>query len=287
MRECFAEGVRFESEVRLRRADGEFRWHQAVAVPERDERGTLTGWIGTCTDVDDLKRANTAAEQAIRVRDEFLSIASHELRTPLTALQLQLETMRDALGELDRTAVATRLAKAEKQTGRLGKLIANLLDVSRIVSGKLQLELEEFDVAEAVREVMDRFHEEAKRAGCEIELAAEPARGKWDRVRVEQVVTNLLSNAIKYAPGQPIHIEVRAGEPTRLVVEDHGIGIAEEDLGRIFGRFERAAPTRHYGGLGMGLFIAKQIVQAHGGSIEAASSPGKGARFTVELPNHR
>jgi PAS domain S-box-containing protein len=286
MRDAFASGDRFESECRLRSADGAYRWHSAVAVPERDERGVLTGWIGTCNDIDDVKGAQAAAEAAIRVRDEFLSIASHELRTPLTALQLQLETMRDALVDLDREAVHKRLGKAEKQTNRLGKLIANLLDVSRIVSGRLQLELEDFDASDAVREVADRFAEEAMRAGCALELTTAPAPGKWDRVRLEQVVTNLISNAIKYAPGRPIKVSVEGGPPcTRLVVEDHGMGIAQEDLMRIFGRFERAAPARHYGGLGMGLFIARQIVQAHGGSIEAASAPGEGARFTVELPS--
>ena len=284
MRTAFVEGVPFEAEIRLRRQDGEYRWHLASAIAERDEKGAVTGWIGTCTDVDDLKRLYREAQTAIHVRDEFLSIASHELRTPLTALQLQIETLRDALRELDHDGIAKRLAKAEKQTGRLGKLIANLLDVSRIVSGTLQLELEEFDIADAVKEVADRFAEEAARAGCKLDIAATPGVIRWDRVRLEQVVTNLLSNAIKYAPGSPIEIRVDRGPPTRLTVQDHGIGIAPEDLERIFGRFERAAPTRHYGGLGMGLFIAQQIVEAHGGSIAAASSPGHGARFTVELP---
>jgi PAS domain S-box-containing protein len=283
-RAAFAAERPLESEVRLRGRDGGHRWFLAIAVPEHDERGVLTGWIGTCADIDDLKRANAEAQQAIRVRDEFLSIASHELRTPLTALQLQIETLRDALPELDTEAIARRVAKAERQVGRLGKLIANLLDVSRIVSGKLQLELEEFDAGEAVREVCDRFAEEANRAGCTLQVEAVASIGTWDRVRLEQVVTNLLSNAIKYAPGGPIEIQVSNGPCTTLVIQDHGMGIAPADLDRIFGRFERAAPSRHYGGLGMGLFIAQQIVQAHGGTIVAASAPGHGARFTVELP---
>jgi PAS domain S-box-containing protein len=284
MQASFRDGTPLEAEVRLRRHDGEYRWHRASATAEHDERGVVTGWIGTCTDIDDLKRLYKEAQTAIHVRDEFLSIASHELRTPLTALQLQLETLRDALRELDHDGIGKRLAKAEKQTGRLGKLIANLLDVSRIVSGTLQLEIEEFDVAEAVKEVADRFAEEAARAGCTLDIAATSGVIRWDRVRLEQVVTNLLSNAIKYAPGSPIEIRVDGGPPATLTVQDHGIGIAPEDLTRIFGRFERAAPTRHYGGLGMGLFIAQQIVEAHGGSIAAASRPGEGARFTVELP---
>jgi PAS domain S-box-containing protein len=284
LRAAIARGERYESQFRLRQHDGAYRWHLAVAVPERDERGAVSGWIGTLIDFDDLKRAHGEAEQAIQVRDDFLSIASHELRTPLTALQLQIETLRDAVGGLDAATITRRLVKAERQIGRLGKLIANLLDVSRIVSGRLVLDLEEVDAAEAVREVADRFAEEAQRAGCQLELATTPAVGRWDRVRLEQVVTNLLSNAIKYAPGRPIRIEVAGGSPTRVVVEDHGIGIAPDDLARIFERFERAVPTRHYGGLGMGLFIAHQIVEAHGGSIQVTSHPGEGARFTVELP---
>ncbi len=228
------------------------------------------------------------AQRAVRLRDDFMSIASHELRTPLTALQLQLQGLQRVLKKAQingGSRLATRIQSSVRQTDRLAKLVDSLLDVSRISTGRLQLQREELDLAGAVRDVVERFAVEADRAGCAIDVDDEPTVGRWDRLRIEQVVTNLLSNAIKYAPGKPIEIEVHPdGDLARLVVRDHGIGIAPAALGRIFGRYERAVPARHYGGLGLGLYITHQIVEAHGGSISARSKPGEGATFTVELP---
>ena len=278
-------GEGYETECRLRRADGSYRWHKVIAVPEHDDAGVLTGWIASCTDIDDLKQANARAREAIDLRDEFLSIASHELRTPLSAMLLGLESMRlDVERGADHARLGARLDRNLRQTVRLTKLVGNLLDVSRIVSGRLELELDECDAAEVAREVVDRHAEEAERAGCTVEVVTAPAPGRWDRLRLEQVVTNLLANAIKYAAGAPIAVRVRGGERVQLEVEDRGPGIGPADLERIFGRFERAAPTRHFGGLGIGLFIAQQIIAAHGGEIAGVSAPGAGARFTVELP---
>ncbi len=230
------------------------------------------------------------ARQAVGARDEFLSVASHELRTPLTTLILQLQSLQRMLGDAqnqngdDRSRA--KLDVSIRQTHRLERLIDSLLDVSRIATGHLELQLEEFDIAKAVREIADRLAEEAARAGCRLELRADhPAFGRWDRMRLEQVVTNLFSNALKYAAGKPLEITVEAeAQMARLKVQDHGMGIAADDLKRIFDRFERAVPTQHYGGLGMGLYITRQIVEAHGGSIRVSSQLGSGATFTVELP---
>ena len=286
---AMASGQPMQSEFRLRDSLGGDRWHLCRALPESDGDGRVVRWVGTLTDIDEEKQAHEHLQATIRLRDEFLSVASHELRTPLATLQLQLQSALrlferpagDALGE----RLPKKLAGAVTQTHRLARLVDTLLDVSRIARGRLELRLEELDLAEVVREVVERFKDEAARAGCPLEAALSPARGHWDRLRVEQVVTNLLSNSIKYAAGKPIGILVEAREDTALfVVHDEGIGIEPAQLDRIFGRFERAAPARHYGGLGLGLYIVRQIVDAHGGQVTVVSRPGEGSTFTIELP---
>jgi PAS domain S-box-containing protein len=273
-------GVAFEIECRLRcAADGTHRWHLARAVPERSEDGKIVSWLGTYTDVDESK-------QAIFARDEFLSIASHELRTPLTALKLRLQSLlhgQDATGKARR-----KLESAARQTERLERLIDNLLDVSRITTGHLELEPEEFELAEATRETCERFRESTAESGFMVEVDARPPLlGIWDRLRFEQVLTNLLSNALKYGNSQPVSVTARAqGENVEIAVSDRGVGIAEEDLERIFGQFERATQRRTSGGLGMGLYIARQIVQAHGGWIYVDSRLGSGSTFRVVLPRY-
>lgn len=229
------------------------------------------------------------AQRAIELRDEFVAIASHELRTPLTSLQLQLQSLNVALERSqpppdDR--VTSKLRTAIRQTGRLGRLIDGLLDVSRLMTGRLTLEREPFDLVEMVRDVVERLNEEARRAGCRLVVhAGGPVRGNWDRLRLEQVLTNLVSNALKYAPRTDVEITVGTDGPwATLAVYDRGIGIAPEDIARIFAPFERAVPRRHYGGLGLGLYIARQIVEAHGGTIDVAARPGEGSTFTVRVP---
>ncbi|MEK6606648.1 MAG: PAS domain S-box protein, partial [Myxococcota bacterium] len=233
------------------------------------------------------------AQESVRVREEFLSIASHELKTPLTSLQFQVQSLlravrKGTLATLPPERSAGMLESAERQTRRLARLVDDLLDVSRIAAGRLALHLEDVDLARVAREAFERLADEAARAGCTVALDADaPVVGRWDHLRLDQVATNLLSNAIKYGRGKPIEAVVR-GDATNatLVVRDHGIGIAPEHLVRIFERFERASPARHYAGLGLGLYIVRQIVGTHGGSVRVASDPGTGSTFTVELPRH-
>ena len=223
------------------------------------------------------------AQDAIRVRDEFLSVASHELRTPLTTLKLQIAGLS---GAGDPRRVGAALASMNRQVDRLALLIHNLLEVSRLGAGRFTIECRAMDLAELARDVVARFHEQLERAGCDLRLTAEePTRGSWDRALLDQVLTNLISNAIKFGAGAPIDVvvEPRRGS-ARLTVRDRGIGIATEDVRRIFGRFERAVSARHYGGLGLGLFVSRQIVEAHGGRIAVESRAGEGSTFTVELP---
>jgi PAS domain S-box-containing protein len=230
------------------------------------------------------------AQAAIAARDEFLSIASHELRTPLTALRLALENMRrvatrEAIERLPAAHVERVLGTAERQGQRLEKLVAALLDVSRIHMGRLELELEDVELGGAVAEAVAGVEEEATQNGSAIEVTGTPVHGVWDRLRVSQVATNLLSNAVKYGAGRPVQVSFGAnGERALLVVRDHGIGIDPADQLQIFERFERAVSSRNYGGLGLGLFIVKRIVEAHGGTISVESRPGEGASFRVELP---
>jgi signal transduction histidine kinase len=174
---------------------------------------------------------------------------------------------------------------AQRQVRRLADLVESLLDVSRLSTGRLQLRLGEVDLTAVAREMVSQLQQQAQSAGCEVRLeAVDPVRGIWDQLRLEQVVTNLLTNAFKYGAGQPIHLRVwaEAGK-AKLQVRDQGIGIDPMNHRRIFGMFERAVSDRHYGGLGLGLYITRQIVEALGGAIYVDSEPGQGATFTVEL----
>lgn len=274
--EAVAKGTPFQQECRLlRRGGGAHRWHLTRAVPERADSGQIVAWLGTHTDIEESK-------QAVFARDEFLSIASHELRTPLTALKLRLQAVlhsRDLTEKAER-----RVESAVRQTERLERLIDNLLDVSRITTGHLELELEELDLAEMVQEVAERFCEQAVGVSLSFEASGR-IMGRWDRLRLDQVVSNLLANALKFGDGKPIAVRVSAADTTAVIsVADRGIGIAPQDLSRIFNQFERVLGRRTFGGLGMGLYIARQITQAHGGRIEVDSLQNEGSEFRVVLP---
>jgi signal transduction histidine kinase len=233
----------------------------------------------------DTARLTWRAQEAVRARDEFLSIASHELKTPLTSLALQSDSLRLSARRGDAEALIRKVEVIRRSVDRLARLVGSLLDLSRITAGHLELEVEEVDLADVAREVVGRFEEEALRAGCALRLdAPAPVTGQWDRMRLDQVLTNLLANAVKYGPGKPVDVRVQ-GEPGRAVitVRDHGIGISAADQQRIFERFERAVSKRNYGGFGLGLWIVREIVEALGGAVRVESAPGLGSTFTVEL----
>jgi len=258
-----------------------------VVQPIRDPAGNIDGLMLHAFEVTDQVRGRERERDAIRLRDEFLSIASHELRTPLTPLRLQLQSTLKCLdkGETGVAELRPRLELALRQTVRIGILVTDLLEVSRITSGRLTLQREEMDLAESVRDVAERHEPEARNAGTTVQVQAEHVTGRWDRLRIEQVIANLLVNAIKYGGGRPVRLTVeRADGAARLTVRDEGIGISTEDQERIFDRFERAVSVRSYGGMGLGLYITQQIVDAHGGRIQVQSTRGKGSTFTVDLP---
>ena len=213
-------------------------------------------------------------------------MSSRRRSTPLALrLQLMLRELREPLPDVER--LHTHVETAQGQVRRLASLVESLLDVTRITEGRLTLRREEgVNFAAIVRDVAAGFETQAARAGCPLELEA-PARvmGQWDTLRLEQVVTNLVSNAIKFGSRGSIHLRVEQdGGWARLSVKDEGIGMDEAMLARLFGRFERGVSERHYGGLGLGLFITRQVVQALGGHIQVNSAPGQGSTFTVELP---
>ncbi len=227
----------------------------------------------------------------IHIRDEFLSIASHELKTPLTSLQLHfhlLTRMTDPkfASITNHEKVKQTLAKASTQVDRITNLVNDLLDVTRIQAGKLNFRFEKVNLLRLMEEVLERFSEQLALARCKLEVnICEDIVGFWDPIKIEQIIVNLVTNAIKYAPGRPIVISAMTGDRNvYLTVQDFGPGINKESQQRIFDRFERVTNSQNIGGLGLGLFISRQIAEAHRGKIHVVSELGKGARFILDLP---
>jgi len=253
-----------------------------------DELGVLAETLNAM--VAEVERRQGEAREALKARDDFLSVASHELKTPLTTLKLltqRIQMMLQPDKELpERELLLRMLSPYDRQVLRLEKLVSQLLDVTRIAAGRLQLEPEVVDLVKLVSELPERFHDELVHAGCTLELSVSgPVVGRWDPFRLDQVLSNLVSNALKYGAGGPIQVSVgQDGSRGYLTVRDHGIGIAPAEQERIFAPFERVVSARHYGGLGLGLYITRQLVEAHGGRITVQSREGEGATFTVELP---
>jgi signal transduction histidine kinase len=226
---------------------------------------------------------------AVRIREEFLSLASHQLKTPLTPLALSLQSLaREAAKQPDSSFaqnVNGYIDTATRQVRKLSELVADLLDVSGMTSSKLRLVLEPVDLGTVVRDAAARYRPRAEKASCVLDAEAPGVTGRWDKLRLEQVVTNLIENAITFGPGKPIRIRLQAtSEKARLTVRDEGIGIAPSHRSRIFERFERAVSSRNHGGFGLGLYICRTIVEALDGTISVQSEPGRGSTFTVELP---
>ncbi len=273
------DGEEFAAEISLSPMAADGALYAVTAIRDVTERKKI----------ESRARLWRKAQEEVRERDEFLSIASHELRTPVTALQLQLQLLHRAAGQASPIVpqvLVEKMDALERQTRRIALLVNELLDVSRMRLGHLELNLEEVDLASMVRESIEHLRDELERSGSPVAVRAPaPATGRWDRLRLEQVLTNLLVNAVKFGAGKPIAVSVEAvGDRARLRVEDQGIGIAPEHQERVFARFERAVPPQNFGGLGLGLYIARQIVEAHRGSISVLSEPGKGSTFTVDLP---
>ncbi len=238
--------------------------------------------------VRDLLREQISA---VKQRDEFFSIASHELRTPLTSLKLQVQMRKRLLKAGDRSICTLEkteslLETTEDQVNRISRLIDDMLDITRLANGKLTLSPEPVDLSSLVEKGVQTFQPQFQFIGSRIGLEMEGhVTGRWDPYRIEQVIANLLTNALKYGAGKPVFVQVRVRDDKAvLTVKDGGIGVSPENQERIFQRFERAASASNPSGLGLGLYITRQILELHGGSIRVDSKLGEGSTFTVELP---
>jgi signal transduction histidine kinase len=275
-----------------------------AAEPSEDKRKILAALLTLHQDLElERERWRTAETNADRIvaelresiawRDDFLAVASHELRTPLATLNLQVRALAGALDppspRAEDAVLCKRVAVLARQIARLERLVGELLDVTKIRLGKLTLRREPVDMLVVVRDVAERYADEIARSGASVTIDAENAEsgvvGQWDASCVDQIVTNLLTNALRYGEGSPIRISVRHGNDiASLVVENGGIGIAPTQKARLFAQFGRAVSSPHAGGLGLGLWIVRKIVNAHGGRIDLVSELGAGATFTVQMP---
>ncbi|WP_421546874.1 hybrid sensor histidine kinase/response regulator [Pseudomonas sp. QD4] len=238
-----------------------------------------------------LQATQNELEQAVRMRDDFMSIVAHEVRTPLNGLILetQLRKMhlaRDNAAAFTLDKMHAMVDRDERQIKSLIRLIEDMLDISRIRTGKLSIRPSRFDLCQLVRGLLENFAPQVHAAESSVSLSAEDSvEGEWDEFRIEQVISNLLTNALRYGAKSPIEVRVyRQDGEARVEVRDHGIGISEDNQKRIFQQFERVSGSPVAAGLGLGLFISEQIVAAHGGSITVQSQIGEGALFRVSLP---
>lgn len=302
---------RVEHEGYRVRKDGSTFWANAVITALKDEKQNLIGFSKITKDLTPQKKAQDQVRhayatmekqveertlelrEALRSRDEFLSIASHELKTPLTSLLLQIQllfrlmpSLRQDSSETTLTKVMRTLNQSEIQCKKVGLLVDDLLDLSRIRAGKMTLNLERVDLKELTQEVIARLEGEIKKKQITISIQSDhEIHGYWDKTRIDQVLTNLISNAIKYGNSNPIEVQFEStGKHVKIIVRDKGIGISAEDQKRIFERFERATSDMIFSGLGLGLYITRQITAAHGGTIEVQSKLGEYSIFTVTLP---
>jgi signal transduction histidine kinase len=279
-----------------------------VAEPDPEMSQVLLGLLVLYEDLSYASRQRAEAETALRLvaeerarlledrrqavaaRDQFLAVAAHELRTPLATLKLLVDhpmAPSDSTTEPGGVVIQKRqLAMLKRQIDRLTTLVVEMLDVAQITGGGLQLNLGPVDLRDVVRQVLGRFDLEIQRRRVTLKVnAPNPVPGMWDAARIDQVITNLISNALKYGAGRPIEVSIRVeASQAVVVIRDHGIGIPENEQSKIFGPFAPVLAATHHAGLGLGLWIAQQIVQANGGRIKVDSRPEHGSTFTVELP---
>ena len=241
--------------------------------------------------LDELRSTKAELEAAVRMRDDFMSIVSHELKTPLNTLILEVQLRKLQLGRNNLAAFSEdrlrqMVDKDERQIQSLIRLIDDMLDVSRIRTGKLSIRPSRADLGKLAASVVENFAPQMEASGCTLLFQRpEPIIGVWDEFRIEQVLANLLTNAMRYGAGKPVQVSVSATPEGACIEErDQGIGISQKSLERIFCQFERAEGSESSAGLGLGLFIAEQIVKAHNGRIQVVSEEGKGALFRVLLP---
>lgn len=302
--ESLRTGNIYNIEYRFQRAsDGEYRWFLGRALPMRDQNGDIVKWFGTCVDIHEQKLvieerdrllaseqlARTQAETSNRLKDEFLAVVSHELRSPLNAMLGWVQMLRT--GRLNETMTAKALETIERNARAQTQLIEDLLDVSRIITGKLRLNVRSLQLAPIIEAAIDTARPAADAKEIRLQSVLDPAAGpiSGDSERLQQIVWNLLSNAIKFTPKKGrVHIRLeRINSHVEITLSDTGIGIKPEFLPCVFERFRQAdsSSTRSYSGLGLGLAIVRHLVELHGGTVSVDSpGEGQGSTFTVMLP---
>lgn len=282
---AFEKQIAIQEEYRFRRADGEYRWMLAVGAPRLTPDGRFVGYFGTYTDFHDLKQAQQETKQLMQKKDEFMAIASHELKTPITTVKASLQLLERLTEERTDAAVQSFITKASKQVDKLNQLVSDLLDVTKIHAGKMQLIAQPFELSEVIDDCIvfgkaQASHNVVVKGKIDIRLKA-------DKHRLEQVMCNLLSNALKYSPGADkvvIEITEQADDLT-IAVTDFGIGIEQEKLPYVFDRFFRVSESSmRFAGLGMGLYITREIIERHGGELSVSSEVGKGSTFQFTIP---
>ncbi|MGZ3789192.1 MAG: sensor histidine kinase [Bacteriovorax sp.] len=281
---CNGEGIIDISEEIAQTKKGPIILHTRKTIV-RDSKGEPIILLGVSEDITKRKQATDDLRDALNARDEFLAIASHELKTPITSLRLRLQILQRSLSKDEKLANEIKIAIL--QVDRLTKLIRSILDVARIQSGKFSIEISRVNLGKTTGEVLEQLAGQLATSHCQVEVQVAPEiEGLWDQARIEQVLVNLLSNVTKYAPNTLIKIFASQNESrTTLTVQDFGPGIPLAKQALLFKRFERAGAPFGIGGLGLGLYICKQIIEALGGSIRVESQEGKGSAFIVELPN--
>ena len=280
---CFNELRPYHSKFRVKTAGGEFRWVLAQSNPLQQG----TGYIGSLTDITEQEQAQQAEKLLTQKKDEFMSIASHELKTPITSMKAALQIVERISGKDKKDKLLhSFIEKANKQVNKLSGLVEDLLDVTKIQSGKMELNKSYFTAGELIKECIDQFAYESNQHTI---LFEEDARViiNGDRERLYQVLSNFISNAIKYSPEtDKIIIKTKVtGNTLKISVRDFGIGIPENNLQYIFDRFFRVQESSYkFSGLGLGLFISAQIIERHGGKVGVTSKENKGSTFWFTIP---
>lgn len=279
-------------DFRIKTKDGRYRWFLSKGNPFFDESGELTKYYGTWTDITEEKISQKKMQSALELRDEFLSIASHELKTPLTSLKIQSQLQSRLIKNNRPDAYAKEKIdlyneRVEKLVSRLDRLVDDMLDISRIRTGRLTIHRENTNLASVVKDVVDRMQSEFltethKKIAADI---PDQVPAYIDNFRIEQVIGNLLKNALKYGDKKGVSISLKITDGEALItVIDQGLGIHPKDHEKIFERFERAISPNEISGFGLGLFISREIIKAHDGRIWLESELGKGSKFFVALP---
>ncbi len=277
----------FAHNFRVMRDDHSIRWVSATGKVECGHDGKAIRIIGTLMDITEKKNSEDMLHEALFYRDEFLSIASHELKTPLTSLKLHSQMFKRHLEKNETEAfspdrVKRFMTEADKQVSRLTRLVDDMLDISRIRTGRLSISPEKIEISTVVKEVVDRMRPHF----TSLEIGTlEASEVHCDRLRIEQVIVNILTNALRYGKGRPVKVDLKhQNDFVAISVTDQGMGIPDHFKEKIFSRFQRAVPASEVSGLGLGLYISKQIVEAHQGKISVDSELDKGSCFTVQIP---